>query len=1181
WYCSVTETGGVWSTFQEFCSGTGFFGEPGEIILEAEGPIDAPDGADGCCGDDPLQLPEFGTCGGGFSGDACNDANVFGECDGLSDCCDWVEVPSEEYECWPARHSCLGLSPSECGQCGGCNWLEYEGICGGSVALQTCTLLTLEGRDSCEARSGCCEWREVPSTEFRCMPKPVECDDLPTNACIECGCHLSGAQYFIQGDFGYITNDQSYICINDSDGSNNIDLTAGKWNWWDGSVHHYVIHDIPGLTQAVSNGLGWFYCDATGTLEINPDAPDITERGDNEVVPSGTSPTDHDQRGVSQFWPDADCDGYANCDGNEDGVPGPEDDVFGWKWPKCSSAKHHACEWNPTTEAYYGADCVGTDLYPITEPCDSSGSDPGDPGGSDGGRVSFDDFSYKRGGIPPPEDTEELCSDEIDNDFDDKIDCVDPDCLAADLDICTPEPDVEICDDGEDNDGNGLEDCDDPACVGYSGGGTGCVPSLMFDSFVAAGNSFLCYKDEGKNYFGECYVPFSTRTHPNLESYYNFASINTFYYGSSTHVLTNFNAYADGVLENYIQIFAGSESKRYVFEDFSGYDSFSFDIMYNTPVTIKFTNDAGQTQNIQIGDYSINGDSIDVFHHVIIPIDHIFPESSQVINEIEFQSAPGFLIYADNLIFHTLGTADDSQNRICGGRGGWITDLDPSAYNEDDFTTYQAEMYACNKIVPLGYGGIGWTGTKCCGDDSTKASPEYYTDKDAGCFMGSVIPNGNNVSFILNNEDFEHLLFSNDRFWSCRKPATEYDIYHPGDGSNGQDLIPDDSVVEICARKGDKVCSHDDKWELISEYEEHDFDYQGQLAYCKEGVLYFKSAVYDWVNQYAKACSEPTCYCRSNLSTDCPAEADNCVLDETVADGHICLDGNWTTRTALMAGYLYDFAKNKNDYVLSCNVDDKTLYEGETWNGPELTDSVCVLKIPGNTEASQVIIGAALKDGVNLGTIAGFYRAEGDNKPNIPADIDLSNCLGAPVLCYSKHESAEDDINRYDIDIYYMPDEHFFFVSNKDDNFEDVLDSGVKKTFWKRLFSIFDNIESWFGGSTARDLDLSTNMNKLYINEFAAGSTIYAFQETSYDPDSREPNPANRVKEMLSVTFYGVGSSGYDYLSKNFKVADIEYDDDTIQLISKDVTGSEISKLQKLRLYAPPGGGASPIFAKT
>ena len=56
--------------------------------------------------------------------------------------------------------------------------------------------------------------------------------------------------------------------------------------------------------------------------------------------------------------------------------------------------------------------------------------------------------------------TETVCSDGLDDDSDDLIDCADPDC--AGIDGCDYQ--YETCDDDFDNDGDGLEDCDDDDC---------------------------------------------------------------------------------------------------------------------------------------------------------------------------------------------------------------------------------------------------------------------------------------------------------------------------------------------------------------------------------------------------------------------------------------------------------------------------------------------------------------------------------------------------------------------------------------------------------------------------------------------------------------------------------------------------------------------------------------------
>lgn len=75
----------------------------------------------------------------------------------------------------------------------------------------------------------------------------------------------------------------------------------------------------------------------------------------------------------------------------------------------------------------------------------------------------------------------ENCSDGIDNNFDDLIDCGDPDCINSDacVDLGNDDVDVvgdddddtptesEICDDGIDNDGDSFVDCVDQDCLRF------------------------------------------------------------------------------------------------------------------------------------------------------------------------------------------------------------------------------------------------------------------------------------------------------------------------------------------------------------------------------------------------------------------------------------------------------------------------------------------------------------------------------------------------------------------------------------------------------------------------------------------------------------------------------------------------------------------------------------------
>ncbi len=68
------------------------------------------------------------------------------------------------------------------------------------------------------------------------------------------------------------------------------------------------------------------------------------------------------------------------------------------------------------------------------------------------------------------ENTDELCSDGIDNDGDTYLDCTDTDCINnSAVSVCSADAEnsTSFCSDGQDNDGDGLVDCADPECESF------------------------------------------------------------------------------------------------------------------------------------------------------------------------------------------------------------------------------------------------------------------------------------------------------------------------------------------------------------------------------------------------------------------------------------------------------------------------------------------------------------------------------------------------------------------------------------------------------------------------------------------------------------------------------------------------------------------------------------------
>ncbi|RYE76579.1 MAG: DUF11 domain-containing protein, partial [Myxococcales bacterium] len=65
--------------------------------------------------------------------------------------------------------------------------------------------------------------------------------------------------------------------------------------------------------------------------------------------------------------------------------------------------------------------------------------------------------------VTTPENTDALCTDNVDNDGDGKTDCADTDCQSGGIAACLENTDAK-CKDGVDNDGDGTVDCEDSDC---------------------------------------------------------------------------------------------------------------------------------------------------------------------------------------------------------------------------------------------------------------------------------------------------------------------------------------------------------------------------------------------------------------------------------------------------------------------------------------------------------------------------------------------------------------------------------------------------------------------------------------------------------------------------------------------------------------------------------------------
>ncbi|MBI4441335.1 thrombospondin type 3 repeat-containing protein [Candidatus Woesearchaeota archaeon] len=183
-------------------------------------------------------------------------------------------------------------------------------------------------------------------------------------------------------------------------------------------------------------------------------------------------------------------------------------------------------------------------------------------------------------------------------------------------------------------------------------------------------------------------------------------------------------------------------------------------------------------------DYVGNGHSLNKWMHVSIPLSDC-TSNLRNIEGVVFLSKEGdaksfgnIFTFKNQRVYNAIGIdrvfLTGGQTKYCSGSfyhptnlpNLWIDDLDYNAPGGDDIP---AGKTACDKTP-----GYGWTGEQCCGDDSTRDSPEYYADSQAGCWLGNRIAS----NFRVGNVEFTAGGQLQTEF--CTTHSCEYPV--PGSG---------------------------------------------------------------------------------------------------------------------------------------------------------------------------------------------------------------------------------------------------------------------------------------------------------------------------------------------------------------------------------------------------------------
>ena len=191
---------------------------------------------------------------------------------------------------------------------------------------------------------------------------------------------------------------------------------------------------------------------------------------------------------------------------------------------------------------------------------------------------------------------------------------------------------------------------------------------------------------------------------------------------------------------------------------------------------------------VRITDYVVNEPALQKWLHVVIPTEDIFqvdfdPEVIVFASNVKKLMNLGTRVEVEGTDYSNLVGIDKiflspkeedlpagAQNYYCSGTWPpvWVNDLDDDSTPEGA-TNQPAGRDACESIP-----SYGWTGSMCCGDDTTVDSKEFYADTTAGCWAGNKMPD--NSRAMLVRYSLAYAGQSEDKESSCFDHTCNYDL---------------------------------------------------------------------------------------------------------------------------------------------------------------------------------------------------------------------------------------------------------------------------------------------------------------------------------------------------------------------------------------------------------------------
>ncbi len=334
-----------------------------------------------------------------------------------------------------------------------------------------------------------------------------------------------------------------------------------------------------------------------------------------------------------------------------------------------------------------------------------------------------------------------------------------------------------------------------------------------------------------------------------------------------------------------------------------------------------------------------------------------------------------------------------------------------------------------------------WTGTKCCGDDGL--DDDYSDHLGIGaCLNGAVIPNGDKAA--------NDLIVENGLLYGCVVDTSDFP-------DMSEDIITPSDRCEIisnnfCSYSGDwstEISTRDNPTYRNRTATKHESISGGTTSACCEvsecwdsrtcvshGTIINQNYACingDWEDRELrwKWDFSENGYCLSNdqcLVEDLASATDKCIDSGEYIFDHYCEEGNWTSRTKLLATTLLDIAADKvfANYTLFCDTYDTVLnyLDYESFNFPvgsrftkdlavcsdpnvvetkSCVNKVCVMEFPLIEFGEEVVVFATSlnniyeEEDVPLSYLNTFLRAYHETY----GDIDCSSAMDNDGLFHS------------------------------------------------------------------------------------------------------------------------------------------------------------------------------------